>query len=247
MKLLLDRSLAKTNPGLIFKLKARRDVFELVSGVGALAEHARLYPYDALVILAPHGDATYPGLVSQLKGANAALSVIVVGWRLDIENRIHFLRLGVDELVATEINDDELLARIVNVVMRKAPTGSEACVRFGSAGEGELYPDARKILMNGKVVPFTAREYDLVETLALRAGSVIARSNLMDIMYSAGDNPALQVIDVYVSLVRRKFISHGGAALIKNKRGFGYYVERPQAGATEVESAPPVALIRQRG
>lgn len=247
MKLLLDSSLAKTNPGLIFKLKARHDVFELVSGVAALAERAGLYPYDALIVLAPYGDATYPGLVSQLKAANAEISIIVVGWRLEIENRIHFLRLGVDDLVALGIDDDELLARIVNVVMRKASAGSELCVRFGAAGEGELYPDERKILINGKVIPFTAREYDLMETLALRAGAVITRSNLMGIMYSAGDNPALQVIDVYVSLVRRKSISYGGAALIKNKRGFGYYVERPPTTTVLEEPVLPVALARQRG
>lgn len=233
MKLLLDKSLTLTNHGLLFMLKTRRDVVEVVSGIGAMAEHAELYAYDVLVVRAPQGDVSYRGFVSQLKGIKQSLAIVVVGDSLDIESRIHFLRLGVDELVSTDISDDELMARILNVVMRRVAAGSENCVRFGEGGEAELYPDARKVIMNGQVVPFSAREYDLVEALALRAGTAVPRPKLMDIIYTTNDNPGLQVIDVYVSLVRRKLQNFGGRALVKNKRGFGYFVERPTASAQQ--------------
>ena len=68
----------------------------------------------------------------------------------------------------------------------------------------------------------TAREYSLLEYLALRKGQVVTRAEIWEHLYDFNADPNSNVIDVYVGLLRKKLETEGQSRLIHTRRGLGY-------------------------
>jgi len=148
-------------------------------------------------------------------------------------DRIVGLELGADDYLAKPFNPRELLARI-RAVLRRADTASErneapaATFRFA----GWTLETARRRLISpaGVEVPLTGGEYELLATLADRAGRVLTREMLMELLHGRAAGPFDRAIDVAVSRLRRKLDDDArNPALIKTVRGGGYVL------AAEVE------------
>ena len=88
---------------------------------------------------------------------------------------------------------------------------------------GEVVIDmaARTVTRQGQAVPLTAREYALVEFLALHRGTVITRTMLYDHLFDENDDTLSNLLDVHVSNLRKKL----GHDFITTRRGHGYCIE----------------------
>jgi DNA-binding response OmpR family regulator len=78
----------------------------------------------------------------------------------------------------------------------------------------------------GHDVTLSAREYAIVEALALRPGAILSRSQLEQRMYGWGEEVDSNAIEVHIHAIRKKL----GADFIRNVRGVGYYLPRPEQG-----------------
>ena len=77
---------------------------------------------------------------------------------------------------------------------------------------------ARTVTRNGEAVTLTAREYALVEFLALHRGKVVTRTMLYEHLFDENDNTLSNLLDVHVSNIRKKL----GHDFITTRRGHGY-------------------------
>jgi two-component system OmpR family response regulator len=141
-------------------------------------------------------------------------------------DRIVGLELGADDYVPKPFNPRELLARIRAVLRRGDGAGQAegpqaATWRFA----GWTLEAARRRLVSpaGVEVVLTGGEYELLACLADRAGRVLTREMLMDLLHGRTAGPFDRAIDVAVSRLRRKLDDDGkNPALIKTVRGGGY-------------------------
>jgi DNA-binding response OmpR family regulator len=78
------------------------------------------------------------------------------------------------------------------------------------------------------VVELTAREYSILEVLALRVGHVVTRDEIAEHIYDWARDVGSNVVDVYVGYLRRKFTEAGLPALIRTHRGLGYSLDGPR-------------------
>jgi len=198
-------------------------------------ELRRLWPGArfALVVL----DLMLPGedglaLLRFIRGEGRTPVVMLTAMGEETD-RIVGLELGADDYLAKPFNPRELLARI-RAVLRRADTASErneapaATFRFA----GWTLETARRRLISpaGVEVPLTGGEYELLATLADRAGRVLTREMLMELLHARAAGPFDRAIDVAVSRLRRKLDDDArNPALIKTVRGGGYVL------AAEVE------------
>ena len=83
---------------------------------------------------------------------------------------------------------------------------------------------ARNVLRGGAAVELTAREYALVEFLALHRGTVVTRTMLYEHLFDENDNTLSNLLDVHVSNIRKKL----GHDFITTRRGHGYSIESRQ-------------------
>jgi two-component system, OmpR family, response regulator len=132
-------------------------------------------------------------------------------------DRVRGLDTGADDYLSKPFDLPELLARVRALIRRSAGQPSPA-IEIGSL---RLDPKARKVTREGAPVLLTAREYVILEYLALHRGTLITRTALYEHVFDENDNTLSNLIDVHISNLRKKL----GHDLITTRRGLGYCIE----------------------
>jgi len=132
-------------------------------------------------------------------------------------DRVRGLDTGADDYLVKPFDLPELLARIRALIRRCAGQPSPT-IELGAI---RLDPVARRVTRDGAAVVLTAREYVILEYLALHRGELVTRSDLYEHVFDENDDTLSNLIDVHISNLRKKL----GHDLIATRRGLGYSIE----------------------
>ncbi len=178
---------------------------------------AELNEYDALVldVMLPKLDGL--AILRKLRAAGRATHVLLLTARDTVADRVAGLRLGADDYLVKPFALAELLAR-VETLCRRAYGARSGVVRLGAL---ELDLPARRLRRGDAEISLTAREWRLLEYLALRRGQVVARTEIEAHIYDDLVEPMSNVVDAAVYGLRRKI----GTDVIRTRRGLGYVLE----------------------
>jgi two-component system OmpR family response regulator len=143
--------------------------------------------------------------------------VLMLTARDQSRDRVKGLDTGADDYVVKPFDLQELLARL-RALIRRSAGGSK---NFIVIGEVSIDTAARIISHKGRPVELTAREYSLVEFMAIHLGEVVTRTQLYEHLFDENDATFSNLLDVHVSNVRKKL----GAEFITTRRGHGYVIE----------------------
>ena len=172
--------------------------------------------YDALVL-----DVMLPRLdgweVLRRLREKKELPVLLLTARDKTADRVRGLDSGADDYLVKPFDLSELLARLRALIRRSA---SEARARI-EIGDVDIDTAARTVARGKLPVELTAREYALVEYLALHRGEVVTRTTLYEHLFDDTDDTLSNLLDVHVSNVRKKL----GHEFIATRRGHGYCIE----------------------
>ena len=182
--------------------------------------YARNNPYDVLVL-----DLMLPGHRRD-RGPRGPREhaerphVLVLTARDRLEDRVGGLNAGADDYLVKPFAFEELLARVHALVRRRY--GEHAPL----AATGRLVVDsvARRAAFDGERLDLTAREYALLEYLALRRGQIVTREEIEDHIYGVHKLPSSNAVDSTICVLRSK-LGSGGKGLIQTRRGLGYVLE----------------------
>ncbi len=190
-------------------------------GLEALREVRAAAP-DLIVL-----DLMLPGLdgldvCRRLRGdpATAAIPIVVLTARADEVDRVLGLELGADDYVVKPFSPKELVARVRAVLRRaRAPAGAL------TAGTIRLDPARHVVEVDGRPVPLTPREFDLLRALLAAAGRVLSREHLLDRAWGYGraDEIESRTVDVHVRRLRAKLGPEGRR--IVTVKGVGYRLD----------------------
>lgn len=143
--------------------------------------------------------------------------VIMLTAQDSVEDRVRGLDLGADDYLPKPFQVSELLARL-RAVIRRSAGQSTTTIHLGAF---VLDLKAKKLTRGVEAIAMPAREYNLIEYLALHRGEVISRTELYDHLFGEEDSTLSNVLDVNVSRVRSKL----GKDFIITHRGHGYSIE----------------------
>ena len=176
------------------------------------AGRARLVLLD---IMLPGED----GLAIRLRESpeTAGIPIMIMsalGTELD---KVRGLDLGADDYIAKPFGIMEFLAR-VRALLRRGEPREQLAVR-GVV----LYPAGRRVEAAGTEVQLTAKEFDLLEYLMRRAGTVVRREELLEAVWGYSGGEETRTVDVHIRSLRLKLGESG--AMIRTVRGVGYMAE----------------------
>jgi len=182
------------------------------------AEH---YPYDAILL-----DLSLPvvdglTILKALREQGNGVPVLIITARGDVGDRIRGLNLGADDYLAKPFDLEELIARIHDLIRRSRGQSSPQ-LKIGSL---IINTNSRTVTRSESEITLSAREYDLLAYLALNAGRVVSRTELIDHIYSTDCELDSNVIDVYINYLRNKIDKTFSPPLIHTVRGAGYILE----------------------
>lgn len=146
--------------------------------------------------------------------------VLMLTARDQSKDRVRGLDTGADDYVVKPFDLAELLARL-RALIRRTANQTRSTIQIGDV---VIDMAARTVCQAGENVTLTAREYALVEYLALHCGEVVTRTTLYEHMFDENDTTLSNLLDVHVSNVRKKL----GQDFIVTRRGHGYCIEQKQ-------------------
>ncbi|WP_417910277.1 response regulator transcription factor [Candidatus Electronema sp. PJ] len=182
---------------------------------------AETSPYDAIVldVMMPKMDGFT--VLRKLREQNIEVPVIMLTARGEVENRVKGLNIGADDYLAKPFDFSELLARLTAIIRRsKGQPASQLCV-------ADLHIDlnAKTAGRAGIDIPLSAKEYAILEYLAINKGRVISRTELSEHVYDMNFDLDSNIIDVYINRLRKKIDKDHPHPLIHTRRGEGYILQ----------------------
>src|SRR3954468_14512810 len=144
--------------------------------------------------------------------------VVVLTARGDERTVVRGLRLGADDYLVKPVRLAELLARMDAVVRRSAARAAPGD-RVVRTGDVEIDLDARRVLVGGREITLTTKEFEVLAVLASRQGTAVSRQQLMDEVWGDAYLAVSRTLDVHLTGLRAKLDRPGVLTTI---RGFGY-------------------------
>ena len=152
--------------------------------------------------------------------------IIMLTARDEEVDRVVGLELGADDYVIKPFSVRELMARIKNVLRRVAPRPDQSASAAIHAGALTVDPARHEAHWAGAALDLTALEFDLLHTLALHAGQVLSREQLLEQVWGYDYYGDLRVVDAAVKRLRAKLrVAAPQAEIITTVRGVGYKLQ----------------------
>lgn len=181
---------------------------------------AQINPYDVIVL-----DIMLPGkdgfsVCRELRESGVLVPVLMLTAKDEVEDRVTGLTEGADDYLTKPFSFEELLARI-RALLRRVQDYKTPVLK---AGDLELDPARRHVARAGKKIVLTGREYALLEYLMRNRGRILTPSMILehvwDMNYEGGSN----IVNVYISHLRKKIDSEHETKLIETLRGHGFRI-----------------------
>jgi DNA-binding response OmpR family regulator len=148
--------------------------------------------------------------------------ILMLTARDGVEDRVTGLDCGADDYLVKPFAEEELVARLRAIARRaKGPIVDRI-----TAGSLVVDMSARSVSYAGKAIDLGATEFRLLEFLARNAGIAFSRTDLLERIWDYEFDGSSNIVDVYVSQLRRKLKKVGADDVITTVWGVGYKFEK---------------------
>ncbi|MGD0667746.1 MAG: response regulator transcription factor [Bryobacteraceae bacterium] len=188
---------------------------------------AAINAYDVLVldVLLPRKDGR--AVCRELRAAGTRTPILMLTALGTVDDRVEGLDCGADDYLTKPFDFKELLARIRALLRRPL----EVRPRVIRVADLTLDTGSHAARRGGKAISLTAKEYALLEFLALNENQVVGRDRIGQHVWDESFDPLSNIIDVYVKRLRGKLDAGFARRLIHTRRGEGYMLSAsPGAG-----------------
>jgi len=176
---------------------------------------ATAWDYDAVVLDLMLPKVSGLQLLERLRRTKKT-PVLILTARDAVNDRVRGLDAGADDYLVKPFELTELFARLRALIRRSAGQAAPTV----QIGDITVDPRTKTVTLAGGPVRLTAREYALVELLALHRGELVTRTQIYEHLFDENEDSLSNLVEVHVSNVRKKL----GKDFIETRRGQGYVV-----------------------
>ena len=188
-------------------------------------------PPAAIVLDVTMPDMNGRAVCARLRADGVRTPIMILSARDEVEDRVAGLQAGADDYLVKPFAVEELVARLQALLRRSAgENGDDGIGEPGAelvVGDLVVDPAGRTVTRGGRSVELTRREFELVEVFARNPGIVLERDRLLELVWGYDWAADTNVVDVFVSYLRRKMESEGEPRMIETVRGVGFVLREP--------------------
>jgi two-component system copper resistance phosphate regulon response regulator CusR len=232
MRLLLAEDDAALRETIARGLRDATFAVDVVADGDAALASAVAEPYDAIIL-----DVLLPGrngrdVCRTLRDRGVHAPILLLTALDGPDDTIAGLDAGADDYLTKPFAFGVLLARLRALLRRR---GEMLPLTLAVA---DLAVDTRRreVTRGGRLVPLTAREYAFLAYLVRHAGRVVGREELAAHVWDDSQDPTANLIDVYVSRIRRKLDADAARPLLHTRRGQGVLLADLAASGAESDA-----------
>ncbi len=203
--------------------------FEVVTasdGAEALSMVRTAAP-DAMVLDVNMPTLDGEGVVTALRAMGNDIPICVLSARSAVTDRIACLERGADDYLTKPFDLGELVARL-RALLRRRVTPAERPGTQVRIGQVQIDLAGHRVLAAGTPVDLTKREFEVLALLAEHPGIVLGREQILSAVWGYDFATDTNVVDVFVSYLRRKLEAPGAPRVVHTVRGVGFVLrEQP--------------------
>ncbi len=185
---------------------------------------AHVYDYDVIILDVMMPKKSGLMVATELRREGRGTPILMLTARDTTEDIVRGLNAGADDYLTKPFKFDELLARVRALVRRGGATRTELL----TYGPVELDRLKHKVLVGGKPLDLSPKEFHLLEHFLLRPEQVVRRTELLEKVWDMHFDPESNVVDVHVGNLRRKLRRLADRELIHTVRGVGFRLAMPE-------------------
>jgi two-component system, OmpR family, response regulator QseB len=155
-------------------------------------------------------------VLKSVRARGNRIPALILTARDAIADRVAGLDAGADDYLIKPFDLEELAARI-RALLRRQSGRADPLIALGQL---TLNPATHEVLLQGRQINLSAREFALLRAFLDRPGAVLSRAQLEEKLYGWDDNIESNAVEVHIHALRKKL----GSDFIKNVRGIGYMV-----------------------
>ena len=191
-------------------------------------------PPAAIVLDVTMPDMNGRAVCARLRADGIRTPIMILSARDEVEDRVAGLQAGADDYLVKPFAVEELVARLQALLRRSAgengETGDDGAGASLEVGDLVVDPAGRTVTRGGREIELTRREFELIEVFARNPGIVLERDRLLELVWGYDWAADTNVVDVFVSYLRRKLEADGEPRMIQTVRGVGFVLREPGEG-----------------
>jgi len=206
---------------IIFKAFEREKIdVEVFEGLG---DTVKIVPsqFSAYIVDYNLKDGQGIEFIKKVRGRNENTPILMLTVRDSIEDKLECFEAGADDYMTKPFELAELIVRIKVLINRN----SEIANKLQKINGIEFDFDNKSINYKGEKIPFSKREYQLIEFLLHHKGRLVEKDNIIDSLWIDSEEKDPNIVNVYINRIRQKLREIGAKDFIETIRGFGYMVK----------------------
>ncbi|MED1418660.1 response regulator transcription factor [Bacillus smithii] len=175
--------------------------------------------YDAIIL-----DVMLPGMdgfdiVQRIRKEEIDTPVLFLTAKDSLEDRVKGLDFGGDDYLVKPFYASELKARIRALLRRSGSFTTKQTICYRGI---ELYGKDKDVMVDGRPIKLTAKQYELLEYLIHNKGTILTKEQIYDRVWGFDSDTTIAIVEVFIHHLRKKLEPFGYHTDIQTVRGVGY-------------------------
>lgn len=184
-------------------------------------DYLRFAEYDAIILDIMMPKISGLEVLTWIRNKKNPVPVMLLTAKDAVTDRVEGLNAGADDYLVKPFSLDELVARIHAITRRK----SGIVTNIITAGDLIMNINTHSVTRNGTPIPLSSKEFAILEYLLKNKGNVLSREKIEQHIWNYDYEGGSNVIDVYISYLRKKIDGDYESKLIHTIRGVGYLIK----------------------
>jgi len=190
----------------------------------AAVDSARTRDLDAIVLDMMLPDFDGLEVLRRVRAHSPEIPVLFLTARDAVEDRVAGLTAGGDDYVTKPFSLEEVVARLRGLMRRSGVTAARSSSVI-TVGDLVLDEDSHDVTRGGRAIELTATEFELLRFLMRNPRRVLSKAQILDRVWNYDFGGQANVVELYISYLRKKIEAEGEPAMIHTKRGAGYVIK----------------------
>ncbi|WP_338562685.1 response regulator transcription factor [Paraclostridium sordellii] len=181
--------------------------------------------YDLVVL-----DLMLPGIdgiqiLEGIRKTNEDILVLILTAKESVDDKVKAFMIGANDYLTKPFYMEELVARIYAMLRTKGKLDNKNTLEFKDL---KLDLNKKKVTIEGNEIELANKQFNLLEYLLLNKGTILLKEQIFDRIWGLDSDSTIDIVEVYISNIRKKLSTYGYHKYIVTKRRVGYMFDDKQ-------------------